>query len=242
MTSRLTETAAVIIPAYQEADRIGETLRALRAAGFREIWVVDDGSTDATARRAREAGARLLRFARNRGKGAALTAGLNSSSGDPILFLDADLGESAAEAVALLAPLEADEADMAVAAFPGPARGAGLGFVVGLARWGIRRLTGWNPRFPVSGQRALRRSLARAIAPFAPGFGVEVAMTVRALWRGARIREVPVAFRHRRTGRDLAGWLHRGRQLRDVAWTLLGLALERKRPAAGRPRRREAGS
>lgn len=233
----LVERAAVIIPAYQEADRIGATVRALRRAGFRELLVVDDGSRDATAARAREAGARVLRLARNRGKGAALTAGLKATSGDPILFLDADLEESAAAAVALLEPLAAGRAEMSVAAFPGPPRGAGLGWVVGLARWGIRRLTGWSPRFPVSGQRALRRSLAVRLAPFAPGFGVETVMTVRALWAGARVEEVPVPLRHRATGRDLRGWLHRGRQWRDIAWALLRLALEaavRQRPGEAR--------
>ncbi|MCL6522647.1 MAG: glycosyltransferase, partial [Firmicutes bacterium] len=48
----LVERAAVVIPAYQEADRIGATVRALRRAGFRELLVVDDGSRDATAARA----------------------------------------------------------------------------------------------------------------------------------------------------------------------------------------------
>ncbi|MDI3299453.1 MAG: glycosyltransferase family 2 protein [Bacillota bacterium] len=236
MSSRLVARAAVIIPAYQEAERIGETVRALRAAGFREVLVVDDGSRDGTAERARQAGARVLRLGRNRGKGAALTAGLKATAGDPILFLDADLGTSAGEAVALLGPLETGQAEMTIAAFPGPARGAGFGLVVGLARWGIRRLAGWSPRFPVSGQRALWRSLAGRLAPFAPGFGVEVVMTVRALWEGARLQEVPVAFRHRRTGRDLRGWLHRGRQWRDIALALARLALD---PAARR-RAREA--
>jgi len=55
-------------------------------------------------------------------------------------------------------------------------------------------------------------------------------MTVRALAEGLTVVEVPLALEHRRTGRDLAGFVHRGKQCGAVAATLLGLALERLLP------------
>jgi hypothetical protein len=72
-------------------------------------------------------------------------------------------------------------------------------------------------REPLSGQRALRWSALPALLPFAPGFGVEVAMTMDALAAGLQVIEVEVDLRHAATGRDLAGVLHRGRQAGAIA-------------------------
>src|SRR3984957_661749 len=67
---------AVVIPAYNEADRGGATVAAARALpGVDAVVVVDDGSRDATAAAAREAGARTLRYARNHGKAMAMMVG-----------------------------------------------------------------------------------------------------------------------------------------------------------------------
>ena len=75
MTSPATGVAAVI-PAKDEADRVAATVRAVRGIpGVDLVVVVDDGSTDATAEVAREAGAEVVRHARNRGKAAAMTTG-----------------------------------------------------------------------------------------------------------------------------------------------------------------------
>ena len=69
---------------------------------------------------------------------------------------------------------------------------------------------------PLSGQRAMTVDAFRAVSPFAPGFGMEVAMTVDALRAGFRVVEVPVEMSHRETGRDLAGFVHRGKQFKDI--------------------------
>jgi len=132
-------TISVLIPAFNEADRIEATVCALRTGAadqpLTEILVVDDGSTDGTALRAEAGGADAVIRQPHQGKGAALTLAFESSTGDILLLLDADLGESAAQAAALLAPLLAGEADMAIATFPVvPGRGGGMGFVVKLAR------------------------------------------------------------------------------------------------------------
>ncbi|MGH9288831.1 MAG: glycosyltransferase [Acidimicrobiales bacterium] len=90
---------SVVVPAYREADRIGETVRRLRAAladirgpGGSEVIVVDDGSSDATADAALAAGAdQVVVQPRNRGKGAAVRAGVMAARGRTITFTDADL-------------------------------------------------------------------------------------------------------------------------------------------------------
>ena len=91
-----------------------------------------------------------------------------------------------------------------------------------LARWGIQRRTGREFAQPLSGQRAVRRSVLDALGGrFAPGFGVEVDLTVRALQAGFRVQEVPTEFRHKVSGGDWGSVQHRARQFRDVARVVL---------------------
>ncbi len=124
---------------------------------------------------------------------------------------------------------------MAIAVLPRPPRSGGVGLVKRLAATGIRLLGGgFVASAPLSGQRALTRATLEAVRPFAPGFGVEVSMTVRAARAGSRIIEVPVPMAHAATGRDLAGFVHRGRQFVDVVSALARLALERQRPSTTR--------
>ena len=221
---------AAIVPARNEATRIGNTVRALRAvADVTEIIVVDDASRDATADRAKEAGAAVLRLPRRVGKGGALRAGLAKTNAPVVLFIDGDLGSTAAIAHELLEPILNGDADLTIAA--PPATGAsGFGLVEGLSRRGIRALTGNVMNRPLSGQRALRRDVL-ARARIAPRFGVETAMTIDALRAGFRVVEIPLAFEHARTGRDAAGFAHRARQGTDVLLVLLS----RLRPRAARP-------
>lgn len=213
---------SVVIPAYNEADRISATVRAARAlSGVAEVIVADDGSRDATGQVAAQAGARVVRLPVNQGKAAALTAGIAAASGEAILLLDADLGETAAEAQKLIGPVVAGEADCAVANFPvAPGRGGGRGLVVRLARWGIRRAAGVTLAQPLSGQRCLARAALEAALPLASGFGVETAMTIDILRSGFRLREIPTRMDHRVTQDDWRGQRHRARQLRDVARAL----------------------
>src|SRR5579862_9891882 len=97
---------SVLIPAYNEADRITATICAVRDLAEQiQVVVVDDGSTDDTATRAEAAGADVVLRQANAGKGAALQAAYEISSGDTLLLLDADLGASAREARLLLAPV-----------------------------------------------------------------------------------------------------------------------------------------
>jgi hypothetical protein len=88
---------------------------------------------------------------------------------------------------------------------------------MGLARRGMARATGRTMAEPLSGQRAVRWEALPALLPFAPGFGVEVAMTIDALRAGLRVVEIEVDLRHNATGKDLAGLLHRARQARAIS-------------------------
>lgn len=225
MTGNEAPVVSAIIPAYNEAERIVDTLQALRsglADVEHEILVVDDGSRDNTAALAEACGARVLRMSRNRGKGAALVRGFSESRGDLLLMLDADLQATASEARKLLEPVLGGEADMTVATFRKVAghRG-GLGFVMRLARWGLRRAGAPAMAAPLSGQRVLTRAAWERIGRLDPGFGIEMGLNLDAAALGLRVVEVETGMAHRLTGRDLSGFRHRARQFRDVARAIL---------------------
>jgi glycosyltransferase involved in cell wall biosynthesis len=217
----------IVVAALDEADRISSTLAALALAfPGAPVWVADDGSTDATADLARAAGATVVRSERVIGKGQAMTAGVRAAlarAGEEeeeeeaiVVLCDGDLGESARALGALVEALRHGEggADLAVAAFATRV-GGGFGLALGFARWAIRRRCGLSTRAPISGQRALRAGVARDVLPFAPGFGMEIGMTIDAVRAGHRVVEVDLDLAHRATGRTPAGFLHRARQLVD---------------------------
>jgi glycosyltransferase involved in cell wall biosynthesis len=223
-------SVAVVIPAYNEAERIGETVTAaLTLPGVDTVVVASDGSTDATVRVARDAGATVWRTRRNRGKAAAMLAGAEAvrtldrrqaNAPRHLLFLDADLGKTAASAGPLIEPVAAGAADMTIAVFANRIKLGGHGFVVRLSGAGIRHATGWTPAQPLNGQRCLTRAAFDAARPLARGFGVETAMTIDLKRKGLRILEVEVDMAHRATGGDLSAQLHRARQFLDVAQAL----------------------
>ena len=238
MTPQASSGVAAGIPATDEADRIAATVRAVR--GIPEVdlvVVVDDGSRDATAELAREAGAEVVRHARNRGKAAAMTTGADyvarqesvepqgAASGRPLLFVDADLEDSAANVGVLVPPVASGRVDMTIATLPAQrTAGGGYGFVVRLARRGIEDLTGFVAKQPLSGMRCISRPAFDAATPLARGWGVEVGLTVDVLLAGLLVEEVPCELHHRVSGSDWRGQVHRARQYRDVA-----LALSRRR-------------
>lgn len=213
---------AVIVAARNEADRIRATVRALRGAlpGAR-IWVADDASDDGTAEAAMTAGAEVVSRGRPHGKGANVTAAAEAAlsvEAPPgiVLLCDGDLGSSAARLAPLVEAVRRDECDLAVASFSRRV-GGGFGVALGFARWAIHRLCGLETEAPISGQRALRVEALRATLPFASSYGMEIGMTVDAVRAGFRLREYELDLKHRATGRTLAGFLHRARQLRDFA-------------------------
>ncbi|HHY91996.1 MAG TPA: glycosyltransferase family 2 protein [Firmicutes bacterium] len=215
-------TACALIPAYNEAARITETIHAVEQLPVSQILVVDDGSTDHTAALAHRAGAEVLTLPRNQGKGAAIQAGLARVTSDLVLLLDADLGSSACLAQELLVPVCSNRCDIAVAVFAvSQQRGGGLGLTIGLARWGVRYLTGQAFHAPLSGQRALRTETLQRLLPLPRDFGFEVGLTLKALRAGYRVEEVLLPLHHRVTGRSARDVWHRGCQFYQVGKALL---------------------
>ncbi len=214
---------SVLIPAYNEADRIAATVEAaLLLPGASEVLVIDDGSTDQTRAVAERAGAVVVRLEKNQGKAAALMAGGREARGEFFLLLDADLGATASEAEKILGPVLQGKCAMSIATFPVvPGRGGGAGIVVRAARAGILRATGRVMSAPLSGQRCLSRAAWESAQPLAPGFGVETALTIAVLRAGFSVVEIETRMDHRVTQNDWRGRLHRLRQLRDV-WRALG--------------------
>ena len=216
-----------VVAARNEAGRVGETVRAiLGIPGVDEVVVADGSSEDGTAEEALAAGARVLVGPTRGGKGGALEAVLGRvQPADAYLLLDADLGATAREGRVLLDAVRSGAADLAIGVLPREPRHGGFRLVKRTAAGVIRRLTGFRAEEPLSGQRALTGACLAAVRPLAPGFGVEVAMTIDAVRAGFGVLEVPVAMRHAPTGRDLAGFLHRGRQGMDLLRAALPRAL-----------------
>ena len=198
---------SVIVPAYREAGRIGDTVAALRAAlaginasGGAEIVVVDDGSDDGTADAARAGGADIVvELGVNRGKGEAVRAGMRASSGEVVAFTDADLAYAPNQLVRLLDEVERG-VDMAVGdrrhpdsvAVTEPSRLRRAGSVlVGLAR-GVLRLG--RGRDTQCGLKAFSRQAAGAVveASVMDRFSFDVEVLFLADRLGLEVRQVPV--------------------------------------------------
>jgi glycosyltransferase involved in cell wall biosynthesis len=213
-----------LVAARDEASRIGATVGALRELdGVAEVVVVDDGSRDDTASRALAAGASVLRLDRSRGKGRAVEGAFRRLPPAEVWVLaDGDLGETAGALASVLEPVLTGDADLAIAAFPAGI-GGGFGIVKRVAVGAIRLLGGLEVREPLSGQRAISAKALEAVRPLARGFGLETAMTIDAARAGLRVVEVPGDLAHRPTFRDIAGFVHRGRQ----GWDILRAVLPR---------------
>jgi hypothetical protein len=212
--------STILIAARNEAQRISETVAALRNEfPGAEVIVVDGSSDDDTASLAEAAGAVVVRLA-STGKGEALSAGERAAAPGALLLCDADLRGG-------VGPLTQSSADVAVAAFK-HRTGGGFGIAKRIARFLIFLRTGYSAREPLSGQRYVGERARAHCFPLAPGFGCEVRMTIDALRSGLRVEEVELDLDHRATGRDLPGFAHRGRQLLDALLGAGPLALNHR--------------
>ncbi len=221
------EGVVVVVPAKNEAELLPLTLLGLRQVrGVQSVVVVDDGSHDTTAQIAADLGAHVIRRTASRGKAAALTAGVeyagafrDSSAG--ILLLDADVGPSVKGLGPVLEPLLDGTLDLVIAKYIARGSAGGSGRVVRAARNAIKRQSGWSPEVPLSGIRALSWTAWDSVLPLAPGWGVEVGMTLDALAARLRVGEVDTPLTHRATGSDWHAQMHRARQYRDVQRAVL---------------------
>ncbi|MDO8834798.1 MAG: glycosyltransferase family 2 protein, partial [Vicinamibacterales bacterium] len=99
-------STSVVVPAFNEERAIAPLVAALAAAGpWHEILVIDDGSTDATADRARDAGATVVRHPYNKGNGAAVKTGIRAATGEHVLIIDGDGQHRPSDAVRLVSLL-----------------------------------------------------------------------------------------------------------------------------------------
>ncbi|WP_225755565.1 glycosyltransferase family 2 protein [Actinotalea sp. Marseille-Q4924] len=234
------QRVAVVIPAKNESRRIAATVRSARSIPHVDlVLVVDDGSEDATQHVARDAGAVVVRHSHNRGKASAMETGaavvaMRDAPDRParlLLFIDGDLGETAVNTAPLIPPVLDGTADVSIAVLPPQAGAGGRGLVVGLARRSIQAMTGWTPTQPLSGMRCLTREAFEAATPLAHGWGVETGMTIDLLTKGFVAVEVPCDLKHRPSGSDFRGQMHRAAQYRDV---LLAVNARRMRKVLGR--------
>jgi glycosyltransferase involved in cell wall biosynthesis len=207
---------SLIIPAYNEAERIGDTLRQAlaylqTASPESELIVVNDGSTDTTSDVVRDILAtsdtlatRLLEYSPNRGKGAAVREGLLAASRPIGLFSDADLSTPIEETPKLINPIAAGELDVAFGS-----RGLDRRLIGQRQTWRreqggrvfnliVRVATGlpfWDTQ---CGFKAFRLDVFRPILERAKadGFGFDVELLYLAHRAGLRIREIPVRWNH----------------------------------------------
>jgi glucosyl-3-phosphoglycerate synthase len=223
-----------LVAAHEESARIAATVTALHGL-VDEVVVVDDGSSDGTSSAALVAGATVLRASRRRGKGRAIEESLERlPSADLWLLADADLGPTASGLGLLVDAVRQGSADVAIAAFP-KLGGGGFGLVKRTAARLIRAACGFEAREPLSGQRALTAAALAAVRPLAPGFGLEVGMTIDAVRAGLKVIEIPIeGLSHRPTGRGARGFAHRARQGADILAAVAARAIPRPRGRAGR--------
>ncbi len=195
--SRFLSGIAVVIPAYQVAPTIPDVVaRVRRAAPGAAVYVVDDGSRDATGVEAARAGATVCTHPGNRGKGAALATGIAVALGNGaaiIVTLDGDGQHPPEEISRLVAPVVCGEADLVLGA---RARTGAMPLGRRWTNWLSAVLASRLARDAVpdaqTGFRAMSRRAAKTIVPRERRYDYEAAFLLEALARGFRLRSVPV--------------------------------------------------
>jgi glycosyltransferase involved in cell wall biosynthesis len=203
---------SVIIPAFNEESAIKSVVtevgELLRQHEIRyEIIVVDDGSSDGTARAGHSAGARVLQHRSNRGYGAALKTGIAAASYEAIAIIDADGTYPARYLPELIAELE--HADMVVGARTG--QNVHLPLVRRPAKWVLKHLANYvtNARIPDlnSGLRVFRRDIAMQYFPILPNFfSFTTTITLAMLCDNYAVIYVPIDYRKRQGRSKIVPW------------------------------------
>jgi len=195
----------VVIPAFNEQEAIAGVVGRVRGRGaWREVLVVDDGSTDLTAERAAQAGARVVRHPYNKGNGAAVKTGIREAKGDVVLLMDADGQHDPEDMARLVAGVGVH--DMVIGARSSKDQSAtrALGNAI------FRALASWLTGRPIpdltSGFRAARRDLLVEILHLLPnGFSYPTTTCLALMKAGYNVTFVPVP-RIRAWARARSGW------------------------------------
>ena len=189
---------SVLIPAYGEESAIGALVESIRAIGsWKEILVVDDGSNDRTAEKAREAGATVIRHPYNKGNGAAVKTAVRAATGEFLLLLDADGQHPPEEIEKLLAKLPEYDLVVGARSFKDQA-----GFARGLGNAALNGFASIVSSFPIddltSGFRAARRARFREFLHLYPnGFSYPATSTLAFVKAGYNVSFIPIAGRRR---------------------------------------------
>jgi dolichyl-phosphate beta-glucosyltransferase len=212
----MTPTLSIIVPAYNEANRLGTSLKAIfdylrQSYPNSEVIVVDDGSTDNTARIAEESfqaagefSARLIRIEPNRGKGFAVRTGLLAAKAPVALFSDADLSTPISETPKLVSAIEQDDCDLvfgsraldrSLIGVHQPWRREQGGRVFNLI---VRLATGLGFMDTQCGFKAFRMSTCRPVieAAVIDRFSFDVELIYVAHLAGLSLKEIPVRWDH----------------------------------------------
>jgi glycosyltransferase involved in cell wall biosynthesis len=216
MTARAT-SVGILIPAFNEESTVADVVKVALEAGLGEVLVVADGCSDATAQVAKAAGARVLEYQPNRGKGGAVAAGVASMSQETLVLLDADLINLTPQHVlAMLEPLHKNEADTTVGLFSGGG---------GITDFGNRATPQW------SGQRAIPRALLARVPALADrNYAIELAITDQIQLEGLRCKFVNLEGVSQRLKEQKLGLVRGLLRRLKMYWQILKYAvLERKR-------------
>ncbi|MBC7100750.1 glycosyltransferase [Methanothermobacter tenebrarum] len=183
-------SVSVVIPAYNEEKTVAKVVKAAHSSSYvDEVIVVDDGSFDNTYKEAKRAGAKIIRHASNRGKGAALKTGFKHSKGDIVVFLDADLRNiTTAKIDKMIKPIIEGRADITKTKFKRRA-----GRVTELTAKPLLRFFFPEIKFeqPLSGQFAAKRSVLERMK-FEDDYGVDVGIILDADVQGLNVKEVDI--------------------------------------------------
>ncbi len=200
---------SVVIPAYNESATIARVIDSVERANIpgidtKEILVVDDASTDATAQVIEGLGGRVrvLRHERNQGKGAALRTAFREATGDVVVIQDADLEYDPGDYARLLAPIIAGDADAVFGSrFAGGESHRVLYFWHSVANRILttlsNMLTNLNLTDMECGSKAFRRDILQRVRVEEDGFGVEPELVAKIAALKCRVYEVGVSYRGR---------------------------------------------
>ncbi len=186
-------STSIVIPAFNEEPAIGPLVAALRGgAAWHEIIVVDDGSTDATSERAREAGATVVRHPYNKGNGAAVKTGIRQATGEFVLIVDGDGQHRSADAARLVSRL--GEYDLVIGARSSGTQATHARLLGNAAlNWLAGYLTGRKVPDLTSGFRGARRSQLREFLHLLPnGFSTPTTTTLAFIKAGYNVCFEPI--------------------------------------------------
>jgi dolichol-phosphate mannosyltransferase len=229
---------AAIVPAFNEAGKIGQVVRKIPRRCVTCVIVVDDGSSDGTAEEARAAGAeKVMRHESNRGVGAGIRTGLLAAKGSGFEFgviLSGDDQHDPDELPRALAPLFAGEADLVQGSrwLPGgrtPGIPAGRRWLTRLYPFLFRLVSGYPSTDGTNGFRAFRLAMLddpriRLEQAWLNRYELEPYLLYQAVRCGYRVREVPVTVRYHARGTTKMKLLRDGwRILRPLVYLRLGL-------------------